>query len=109
MRGAGLIIQAYRRCGISGNHPAGAHDRKSEAASRSGGSVLCRSLPLLLQLLPGCHENNRLRRVIPGFEWDLLPELLQPLDELTRETIRVEVIQEVGTQLDLRRLSLQHV
>ena len=30
-----------------------------------------------------------------------MPQLLQPLDEWTRETMRVETIQEVGTQLDI--------
>src|SRR5512135_849752 len=39
----------------------------------------------------------------------LMSQLLQPLDELTGETIRIEAIQEVGPQFDIRRLALQYV
>src|SRR5512143_312196 len=38
-----------------------------------------------------------------------MSQLLQPLDELTGETIRIEAIQEVGPQFDIRRLALQYV
>ena len=58
---------------------------------------------------PGCQEKSRLRGVLSGFERHFMSQFLQPSDELTGRAIRFETIQEVGPQLDVGGLVLQHV
>jgi hypothetical protein len=46
-------------------------------------------------------EKRGSRRLIPWFERDLTAQLLQSFDQAPDQSIRVEVVQEVGPQLDM--------